>query len=331
VKSLTTWTALGVFILAVTGGPGARSAFPGQVAGPLFRSGADLVHLNVSVTAGAGRYVTGLGREAFTVFEDGVLQDVQFFAAAEVPLDLVVLLDLSGSMTSQMPLVRQAAIGLVRSLRPGDRASVVAFSDVVRVRADFTGDFEALTVAIEGTQAHGGTSLYDAIYIALGSFERAAPAPAGIRRRAAAVLSDGADTRSLLGFDDVLERARRLGVSLYTISLMDPAFDRVGSPHEHQMRRLARETGARSFHPQRAEELAGIYAVVVQELSQQYTLGYTPTNAARDGAFRRITVRVDTDSGAQARTRAGYFAPRGGPVRPAGGRRSRTGQLKITV
>jgi Ca-activated chloride channel family protein len=282
----------------------------------VFRSGIDLVHLNVTVTQAQGRYVTDLNRDDFAVLEDGMRQDLEFFAASDVPLDVAVLLDTSASMASKMLLVREAAIGFVRSLRPGDTGAIVEFSDVVRVRAGFTRDVGELETAVRTAEARGATALNTAVYVALKMFERRVVDTGEVRRPAMVVLSDGEDTKSLMPFEDVLDLAQRSGVSVYTISLTTSAtgapahVDRFLSRADYDMRALARESGARWFRPSRIEELRGVYSAIVDELSRQYTLGYRSKNAKRDGAFRRLGVQVLSRAGAWARTRSGYFAPR---------------------
>ncbi len=274
---------------------------------PVFRSSVDLVPLSVTVTDARGRYITDLGKDDFAVFEDGVRQGLTVFATEGVPLDLAILLDISGSMAREMALVQDAAIRLIRTLRKGDRGSVVVFNDVVRVPADFTTDIGELQAAIRATAAYGGTSLYEAIYITLRTFERARPDSSGIRRPAMVVLSDGLNNAGLVSFDDVLELAKRTGVSIYTISLN---LDGNRDTADYALRALARDSGGRSFFPAKGEELGDVYATIGEELAYQYLLGYTPTNQRRDGAFRRVSVRVATRSDVRPRTRSGYFAER---------------------
>ncbi len=274
---------------------------------PVFRSSVDLVPLSVTVTDARGRYITDLGKDDFAVFEDGVRQGLTVFATEGVPVDLAILLDISGSMAREMALVQDAAIRLIRTLREGDRGSVVVFNEVVRVPADFTTDIGELQAAIRATAAYGGTSLYEAIYITLRTFERARPDSSGIRRPAMVVLSDGLNNAGLVSFDDVLELAKRTGVGIYTILLN---LDGNRNTADYALRALARDSGGRSFFPAKGEELGDVYATIGEELAYQYLLGYTPTNQRRDGAFRRVSVRVATRSDVRPRTRSGYFAER---------------------
>ena len=187
--------------------------------GPLFKSGIDMVPLTVTVTDASGKYVTGLTGDDFTVLENGVEQPLSFFACADVPLDVALVLDTSASMRADLPLVQSAAIGLVRKLRASDRAAVVEIKDFARMPQPFTGDLALVDRAIRGLSAAGDTALYDGLYIALKEFERERKAAVQVRRRALVVLSDGLDTRSHLAFDEVLDLARRAGVNIYVVEL----------------------------------------------------------------------------------------------------------------
>lgn len=181
---------------------------------PAFRSGVDLVALNVVVTDESGRFVPGLPAEAFAVFEDGVQQDLSFFAATAVPLDLAILLDTSASMTEKLETAQQAAGGFLDALRPGDRVTIVDIKDATRVLRPLTGDVESARRAIAATVARGGTALYNGIYTTLKELAREQLAATEVRRQAIVVLSDGEDTGSLVSFDDVRAASRETGVAI---------------------------------------------------------------------------------------------------------------------
>lgn len=281
---------------------------------PVFRSGASLVALNVTVTGPDKRFVTGLEAEDFAVFEDGIQQEVQFFESSAVPIDLIVLIDTSSSMRHRMPIVHEAALGFIKTLRSGDRAAIVEFNDTVTVIQGLTSDRALLEAAIRGTTARGGTALHNALYVALKQFGRGARAVSDVRRQALAVLSDGDDTASLISFDDVLEVAHKSGVTIYPIALSSdeeprsPSGARYFSQSQYAMRRLAQETGAQAFFPSKVHELSRIYSAIAEELSYQYSLGYAPRNVRDDGRFRRISVRVTTRPELRPRARTGYIA-----------------------
>jgi Ca-activated chloride channel family protein len=290
----------------------------------VFRSGASLVALNVVVTNGR-EFVAGLQRGDFAVFEDGVKQQVQFFEAKDVPLDLILLIDTSASMRDKMSVVREAALGFMKTLRAGDRGAVIEFNDGVNIVQGLTSDKPAIESAIRQTDAKGGTALNNALYIAIKQFSTSAQQESGdIRRQAIAVLSDGQDTASLLTFDDVLGQARRSGVNVYTIGLKSayqsagPDGRRYFSESDYSMKTLALETGAQAFFPLQVSELKGIYATIAEELSSLYSIGYAPSNARVDGRFRRITVRVMSRPELRLRARSGYVAGGSGSSIPIG-------------
>lgn len=291
----------------------------------VFRSGIDLVALNVVVTDSAAKFVTGLDPKDFAVYEDGVQQDVTFFAATAIPLDLAVLLDTSASMTDKIDEVQQAATGFVSTLRDGDRTMVVDIKDATRILQPLTGDIDAAKQAIASTKARGGTALYNGVYTTLKELMKQRRNDEEVRRQAIVVLSDGDDTASLVMFDDVMAQAKEAGIAIYTIMLRTPsllqptplAARRYFSESEFSMKALAQETGARAFFPSAITELAGIYSSIAQELASQYALGYVPKNPRRDGTFRKVTVRIADHPGVAPRTRSGYVAPR--PDRKAAG------------
>jgi Ca-activated chloride channel homolog len=293
--------------------------------GTVFRSSANLVPLNITVTDGSKHFVKGLTKADFSVFEDGVEQSVQFFEASETPLDLILLIDTSSSMSDKMDVVHEAAIGFLKTMKSTDRGAIVAFADGVDIIQALTPDRTALEEGVRKTRARGATSLNNALYISLKQFGRGAQHQGDVRRQAIAVLSDGEDTSSLVSFEDVLELARKSGVSVYPIVLQSKyaasriatqAQRRYFSGSEYSMRTLAQETGAQAFFPLQVLELKSIYASIGQELSSQYSLAYSPVNTRADGRFRRITVRVDKHPELRLRTRTGYTAAQPRPAAP---------------
>jgi Ca-activated chloride channel family protein len=278
---------------------------------PKLRSGIELVSLNVSVTDPEGSYVTSLEQADFEVFEDGAKQSITFFSRKQQPIALAVLLDTSNSMEGRMGTAQEAAIGFARRLQPDDVAEVIEFSSRVNILQAFTNDANALEEAIRSTTPDGSTALYNAIYISLKSLGKIkARTEDEIRRQAIVVLSDGDDTSSLMPYEEVLELAKRSETAIYTIGLRDqregtrPTFKEA----EYVLRQLAQETGGRSFFPTTVHELPKIYEQISQELSTLYSIAYTSKNPLRNGAWRRIVVRV-AKPGLIARTRQGYYGP----------------------
>jgi len=289
---------------------------PGATA--TFRSGVDLVALNVVVTDSDQKYVTGLVPTDFAVYEDGVQQDVSFFGASGVPLDLAILLDTSASMTGKMGIVQQAASGFLATLRTGDRTMIVDIKDATKVLFPLGDDFGGARAAIMSTVPQGGTALYNGAYMTLKELVKQRRANTDVRRQAIVVLTDGDDTASLISYDDLMDLAKQSGIAIYTITLrskflVTQATQRghsYFSQSEYGMKALAQETGARSFFPMDVSELHGVYSAIAQELATQYALGYSSKNPKLDGAYRRVVVRVTDRPGVQTRTRAGYLAAR---------------------
>jgi Ca-activated chloride channel family protein len=211
----------------------------------------------VIVTDNHDKFVTGLGEHDFAVFEDGIQQNLSFFAATDVPLDLAILLDLSSSMNDKLMTVQEAAVGFASHLRSEDRVTVVGVKDSARVLHGLDGDVAGASDAIRRTTASGGTALYNGLYTTIKQMQKVHAENGDIRRQAIAVLTDGDDTTSILSFDDVMALAKQAGIAIYTITLKSqypsPLLSAIrgSSESEFAMKALAQETGARSFFPDR--------------------------------------------------------------------------------
>jgi Ca-activated chloride channel family protein len=275
-----------------------------------FRGGVDLVSLTITVTEGT-RYVTDLEEADFEVFEDGVRQPLTFFSRVQQPIALSVLLDTSASMEGKLGVAQEAAVGFARRLRPDDVMEVIEFDNQVSIVQEFTGNIPLLEKAIQSTTVNGSTSLYNAIYIALKNLRRnRATHASDIRRQAVVVLSDGDDTSSLIEYEEVLDLAKRSETAIYAIGLRQGSEGRREFKEaEFVLRQLSQETGGRVFFPTAASELARIYEQIAEELSSQYSLAYSSKNPHRNGAWRRIAVRI-ARPGLTARTRQGYYGPK---------------------
>jgi Ca-activated chloride channel family protein len=297
--------------LRAGGGPQAPAPPPGQAA-TTFRSGVDLVALNITVTDPSNRYLTDLRADELLVYEDSVRQSIAYFSRTNLSLSVALLLDSSASMDDKMRTTQEAASGFVQTMRPEDQAEVIDFDSRVTVLAPFTNSKPALEKAIASPVAGGSTSLYTAIYIALRELKKTeSRGMEDLRRRAVIVLSDGEDTSSLVAYDEVLEAARRSETAIYAIGIRskDASASGKGSGQaDFALRQLTTQTGGRVFFPASVDELKAIYSLISQELSSQYLVGYSSTNPRRDGSWRRINIRA-TRPGATARTRMGYYAP----------------------
>jgi Ca-activated chloride channel homolog len=277
---------------------------------PSFRTGIDIVSLNVTVTDGSNHYITDLDVGEFNVFEDGIKQNVTFFNRRQQPIALSLLLDSSASMEEHLGTLQKAASNFVHRLKANDIAQVIDFDSRVEIRQAFTGNQDELDTAIKQMVAGGSTSLHNAIYIALKELRKVrAVNEEDVRRQALIVFSDGEDTSSLVSFDEVLDLAKRSETSVYAIALRGMDTQAKGFREaEFVMRTLAQETGGRAFFPAKIEDLDGVYSQIADELASQYTLGYTSANPRRDGAWRRVVVQVSRPN-ITPRTKKGYYAP----------------------
>ena len=283
---------------------------------PSFRSNIDAVSLNVTVTeagVGAPRYVTDLAQSDFEVYEDGVQQNISVFKKTNSPIALALLIDSSASMESKLQTAQEAAVGFVRKLRGQDLAEVIDFDDRAVVSESFTNDVPKLEHAIRLTSAGGPTAMFQALYIAMSEFKKLKKTDTSTdvpHRQAVVVLTDGQDTTSLFSFDDILDIVKRSETAVYTIGLHNVE-ERTSAGFKEGdffLRQFAQQTGGRSFFPAQLSELSSVYGQISDELSSQYTLGYSSKNQRRDGTWRRIVVRVSRPNTAAPRTKQGYFA-----------------------
>jgi Ca-activated chloride channel family protein len=276
---------------------------------PRLRSGVDLVSLNVTVTEGT-KYVNDLDESDFEVYEDGARQTLTFFSKVQQPIALAVLLDTSASMNERLSVAQEAAIGFARRMRHDDMMEVVDFDSQVRILQDFTSNKDLLEKAIRGTDVNGSTSLYNAIYISLKHLKKMKASSAEeIRRQAIVVLSDGDDTSSLVPYEEVLDLAKRSETAIYAIGLRPIGVYRSEFKEaEFTLKQLSQETGGRAYFVTAPSELPKIYEQISDELANQYSLAYSSKNPLRNGAWRRIVVRINRP-GVSARTRQGYYGP----------------------
>ncbi len=273
-----------------------------------FRITVDLISLNVTVTDTRNRFITDLLQEEFSVYEDGISQEVSVFSREDLPIRMVLLIDASASMDEKMGFAQEAAVNFVGEMKDDDLTEVVDFGSRAHVLQPFTADVEKLNRAIRMTQAGGTTSLYNALYIALKNLNRRRQ---DIRRQAIIVLSDGEDTSSLVTFDQVMDLSKDTDVTIYTISLRKSGGrrSRAFSRAEHVLKKLAEETGGQWFFPDQIQELTSVYARIATELKSQYNIGYVSNNPKRDGSWRRVVVQTSIQN-LLVRTKLGYYAPK---------------------
>ena len=282
----------------------------------VFRAGTDLVVLQVSVSDGHRRHVSGLRAENFTVLDQGVPQPVAVFATSDAPLDVMLLLDTSGSMEPWLPIAKRAASGLVSSLRSSDRAGLILFDVGAKIAHPLSDEHESVIAAIRDVGPAGATAVYESVYVALHTLSHAGRTDDGVRRQALVVLTDGEDNASRIPYEQALDAARSGDVTIFTIMPGTPPSDATTTPLpadgwrkatiKFEMRQLAEDTGGRAFPAIEPAGLADVYEQIGNELRAQYWLAY----AAGPGGpgYRRVSVRVNEPPGLLARTRTGYNA-----------------------
>ncbi|HJY86027.1 MAG TPA: VWA domain-containing protein [Candidatus Acidoferrales bacterium] len=279
-----------------------------------------LVNLFVTVRDKKKQLITDLTQNDFRVFEDGQEQKVAFFShETSLPITLGLLIDTSGSEQRMLPAEQEAASRFLgRVLRKGDLAMVMSFDLDVDLLSDFTSDRSRLERAIQRARinapstpvtVHGplpqrgskGTNFYDAVYLAC--HEKLA-GEAG--RKAIVVLTDAVDNGSKVRLEDALEAGQRSDTVVHILLVYDPAY---GSS-EGVAKKLTEETGGRTIVVHGEKKLEEAFDQISQELRSQYTLGYYPTNTARDGRFRKIKIETTTRKDLQVLARKGYYAPK---------------------
>ncbi len=279
-----------------------------------FGTGIEVINLTVTVTDAQGRLVPGLDRAAFSVFEDGVKQDLALFNKDRLPLTVVLLMDSSASMDDKVTPARSAAKRFVSTLVSADRARVVAFNNKIDVLQDFTNDKDALNAGIDRLVPSGSTALHNAFYISIKELQKEKQTGALARRQAIILLSDGENTSSIVTDEQVIDIARKAEISIYSIRLTTDFEGDKGraafSQATHLLSVLARETGGQAFFPAQIQELDSVYDRIAEEMRTQYSLGYVPTNNRRDGRYRRIVVRIPARDNVVLRYKLGYFGPR---------------------
>ena len=264
----------------------------------------DTVLLNATILNSDGKSVVGLKREQFSVFENGVQQQISYFSAAETPFAAVILIDTSGSMESRISMARAAAINFLAGLRPNDSAAIYRFASKVELIQDFSAS-QDIDESIFEVRADGMTALNDSIFKAAEELRKRPE-----KRRAIVVLSDGQDTSSGRSADKALKTTLDAGALIYTIDMssMDSNV-RQRAQNQGVLRNFAEKSGGRFVATPGGAALRQAFKSIVDELRIQYTLGYEPMNLQKDGKWRAIELRVARPD-LTIRTRKGYNASR---------------------
>lgn len=283
----------------------------------------DLVDLKVSVVSlNSQNPSTELQQKDFVVLEDGAPQDIAFFAAADTPFDLVLLLDLSGSTNDKLKLIRRSAKRFVEATRPVDRVSVVTFSAVAEVVCPLTQDRKVLKDSIDHIEKpQGGTKFWDSLRYVLAIFKASGNS---LRRSAVVVMTDGVDNAlpdvfgdgSQTSFDELLEFTRTSETLVFPIYLdtEDEMFKHTRTPRSayalarEQLAQLASASGSRFYRANKLKDLDDVYKQVIGDLGRIYSIGYRPSNTTRDGKWRAVMVQIHDRQDMIARTKHGYYS-----------------------
>lgn len=280
-----------------------------------FRAGVDLVHFSVVVTDKQGSPVTGLKPEDFEVVEEGKPQSITYFTEGDpadasslgdaLPLHLGVAIDTSGSMDRDIVDVRTGVIRFLLNNIEAIDFTLVDFDTEVRVTRYGPDEAERLIERIRRRRPEGWTALYDAIGVYLHSV---GPQDG---QKILLLYTDGGDTRSELTFADLLDLLKSSDVTVYSIGYLENQSSGVRTQQQNALQRMAAITGGQAFFPSNLKELDKIYEKIQREIAARYGLGYLSTDTRKDGAWRKVDIRLKRQDlkGAKLRTRTGYFAP----------------------
>ncbi len=283
----------------------------------------ELVDLKVSVVnLNPQNPTTELRQQDFLVLEDGKPQEISFFAAADAPFDLVLLLDLSGSTRDKLNLVRKSAKRFIEATRPIDRVSVVTFTDMVQVVCPLTEDRRLLKESIDDIEKPlGGTRFWDSLRYVLAILNASGNS---LRRSAVVVMTDGVDNAlpdvfgegSKTSFEQLLRIVRASETIVFPIYLdtEEEEYKRHRTPRSafafarEKLGQLAFASGSRLYRANELKDLDAVYQQVIGDLGRIYSIGYRPSNASRDGKWRSVSVQIMQRQDVSARTKQGYYS-----------------------
>jgi VWFA-related protein len=275
------------------------------------RSDVNIVLVPVTVTDPMNRFVTGLEQDAFEVYEDKVRQKIVSFGSEDAPLSVGIVFDTSSSMGSKLERSRLSVAEFFKTANPEDEAFLVEFNDRPELVVPLTHNLEEIQNRLTFTQSKGRTALLDGIYLALQTMKKARNP-----RKALIVISDGGDNSSRYTSSEVRNLVREADVQIYGIGIYESGANRGRTPEElsgpEMLRDLTEPTGGRHFMVDNLADLPDVAAKIGVELRNQYVVGYSPSNEARDGKYRKIKVKIIQPRGLptlHAFWRTGRFAP----------------------
>ena len=278
------------------------------------------VVLSATVLDG-NRLVQDLQKDNFTIFEDGVKQNIISFQHNDLPVSIALVVDNSGSMSKKRPAVNKSALDLIEASNPQDEAFVVNFSDEAFIDQDFTSNVNRLRDGLSHIESRGGTALYDAVVASADKLAADAKRP----KQVLVLITDGEDNASTLNLEQTIRRVQQLsGPMIYSIGLLFG--DEMSHSEVRHARRalemLSTETGGIAFFPKSLEQVDEIAAEVARDIRSQYTIGYHSSKPSTDPGFRRIQVVADGKGQGKlnVRTRTGYF-----PIPPSQRKKTASG------
>ena len=271
----------------------------------------DLVLVNATVTDPNNRFVTGLEKEHFQLFEDKIEQKISHFSNEDLPTSIGLLFDVSSSMSDKIGRAKDAAIAFLKTSNPDDEFYLITFADRPTVDEEFTSDVSQIQNRLVYKPAKGSTTLYDAVYLGLEKMKQGHNP-----KKAILLITDGEDTRSRYSLVNVRNAVKESDVQIYAIGIVnsyysDFAQGRTGRAVLEEMTEI---TGGKAYFPNSVYELEDICTKIAIELKNQYILGYSSTNPSKDGRWRKIKVKLNAPKGLPAlsvRSKTGYYAPRG--------------------
>lgn len=291
-------------ITAITG----QSPSPSQSSQTL-KVDVDLVLVTATVTDQLNRYVSGLEREHFQVWEDRLEQKIASFSSEDVAISVGIILDVSGSMKDKISTARDAASTFLKTGNPEDENFLITFASNPTVATDFTTDTSKLQNRLLFTPAKGMTAMYDSVYLGLAKLREGSNP-----KKAILLITDGEDNHSRYTFSQVKEFVKEQDVQIYGIGIVDDWNSQLGAGRTGRamIEELSELTGGRSFFPDSVYELEDICTKIAVELKNQYVVGYHSTNEAKDGKWRKLRMKVNPPKGIQnlnIRYKTGYYAP----------------------
>jgi len=279
--------------------------------GSSIRIATTVVQIPVTVTDPLNRFVTGLEREHFRLFEDKVEQKLTYFSSEDAPVSVGVVFDTSGSMGPKLQKSRQAVAQLMKTANPEDEFFLVQFNDRPEVTVGFTRESEEIQNHLTFVQSKGRTALLDSVYLAVNQMKKAHNP-----RKALCIISDGGDNSSRYTESEIRNLVREADVQIYAIGIFEPVSSRSRTAEElagpSLLTEIAEQTGGRHFPVDNLNELPDVAAKIGVELHNQYLLGYAPSNREKDGRYRHVLVKLVQPKGLpplRAFWRLGYYAP----------------------